>query len=419
MRVGFIGASHLGQVYSAATAAAGIEVTLIDPSESLISALREAPSVAEPGLDDAWMKTPDKRTCSTDLQASRDCDLVFLSMDVPTDDHGESRSEVVETLASDLFVVLSGSGIPVVLLSQVTPGTTRRLSSKYKLLSYQVETLVFGQALSRASHPERHIVGVADVTDGLHPRHTEWLDIFPAAKYVMNYESAELSKIAINLFLAASVSTTNSVAELARSLGASWDDIVPTLRSDRRIGPHAYLAPGLGLSGGNIERDLATFLRLAGGGQADPSVIQAFVRSSKHHRDWVLRQLATLKLPSRAVVALLGIAYKPDTASAKNSPALEVMDALVDCEIRVHDPHAVVDERHSRVQQTENWGDAVTGADCLIVMTPWAEYTSINVDEIFKLMRGTTIIDPYRVLSGIDWRAAGCDYRSLREAGIT
>lgn len=83
MRVGFVGASHLGQVYSAATAAAGFEVTLIDPSESLISALREAPSVAEPGLDDAWMKTPDKRTCSTDLQASRDCDLVFLSMDVP------------------------------------------------------------------------------------------------------------------------------------------------------------------------------------------------------------------------------------------------------------------------------------------------------------------------------------------------
>lgn len=419
MRVGFVGASHLGQVYSAATAAAGFEVTLIDPSESLISALREAPSVAEPGLDDAWMKTPDKRTCSTDLQASRDCDLVFLSMDVPTDDHGESRSEVVETLASDLFVVLSGSGIPVVLLSQVTPGTTRRLSSKYKLLSYQVETLVFGQALSRASHPERHIVGVADITDGLHPRHTEWLDTFPAAKHVMNYEGAELSKIAINLFLAASVSTTNSVAELARSLGASWDDIVPTLRSDRRIGPHAYLTPGLGLAGGNIERDLATFLRLAGGGQADPSVIQAFVRSSKHHRDWVLRQLATVRLPSRAVVALLGIAYKADTASTKNSPALDVMDALVDCEIRVHDPHAVVDERNPQVQQTEKWRDAITGADCLIVMTPWAEYASIDIDEILKLMRGTTIIDPYRVLSTMDWRAAGCDYRSLREAGIT
>lgn len=419
MRVGFVGVSHLGQVYSVATAAAGIEVTLIDPSESLISALGEAPSVAEPGLDDAWRKTRDKRTCSTELQASRDCDLVFISMDVPTDDRGESRAEVVETLATDLFTALSGSGIPVVLLSQVTPGTTRRLASKYGPLSYQVETLVFGQALSRASHPERHIVGVGDVTDGLHPRHAEWLDTFPAPRYVMNYESAELSKIAINLFLAASVSTTNSVAELARSLGASWDDIVPTLRSDRRIGPHAYLTPGLGLSGGNIERDLATFRRLAGGGRADPSVIEAFVWSSKHHRDWVLRQLATMKLPSRAVVALLGIAYKADTASTKNSPALRVIDALVDCEIRVHDPHAVLDEQRSHIRQIEKWRDAVTGADCLIVMTPWAEYASIDVDEIFKLMRGNTIIDPHGVLSIIDWRAAGCDYRNLRGTEIT
>jgi UDPglucose 6-dehydrogenase len=419
MKVGFVGASHLGQVYSAATAAAGIEVTVIDPDESLISTLRATPSVAEPGLDDAWRTTRNIRTCSTDIQKSRDCDLVFISKDVPTDDRGESHEEVIELLAHDVFAALRGSETPVVLLSQVTPGTTRRLASEYELLSYQVETLVVGQALSGASHPERHIVGVANVTVGLHPRHAEWLDSFPAAKHVMTYESAELSKIAINLFLAASVSTTNSIAELARSLGASWDDIVPTLRTDRRIGPHAYLTPGLGLSGGNIERDLATFLRLADAGRADPSVIEAFVRSSKYHRDWTLRQLATVDLPSRAVVAVLGIAYKADTASTKNSPALEVLDALVDCEIRVHDPHAVLDERHSQIRQTENWREAVTGADCLIVMTPWAEYVSIDVDDILELMHGTTIIDPNRVLSRSDWKAAGYDYRSLRGTEIT
>jgi UDPglucose 6-dehydrogenase len=416
--VGFVGASHLGQVYSAATAAAGIEVTLIDPDGPLISTLRLAPSVAEPGLDDAWRKTRNRRTCSTDIHKSRDCDLVFVSKDVPTDDNGESRADLIESLAHDVFAALSGSGIPVVLLSQVTPGTTRRLASEYELLSYQVETLVIGQALSRASHPERHIVGVADVTVGLHPRHSEWLDVFPATIHVMNYESAELSKIAINLFLAASVSTTNSVAELARSLGASWDDIAPTLRTDRRIGPHAYLTPGLGLSGGNIERDLAAFLRLAKEGRVDSSVIEAFVRSSKHHRDWTLRQLATVDLPSRAVVAVLGIAYKAGTASTKNSPALEVLDALVDCEIRVHDPHAVLDERHSQIRQIENWREAVTGADCLIVMTPSAEYASIDVDDILELVRGTTIIDPNRVLSRFDWKAAGYDYRSLRGTEI-
>jgi UDPglucose 6-dehydrogenase len=148
-------------------------------------------------------------------------------------------------------------------------------------------------------------------------------------------------------------------------------------------------------------------------------VIEAFVRSSKHHRDWTLRQLATVDLPSRAVVAVLGIAYKADTASTKNSPALEVLDALVDCEIRVHDPHAVLDKGHSPIRQTENWRDAVANADCLIVMTPWAEYVSIDVDDILELMHGTTIIDPHRVLSRFDWKAADYDYRSLRGTEIT
>jgi UDPglucose 6-dehydrogenase len=413
MKVGFVGASHLGQVYAVASAAAGMDVVILDPDAGLIARLEVGPTVAEPELDEMWNATNRRRQLSADLRLACDCDLVFISQDVPTNEHGASDTNAVDSLARELFAVLAGSGVPVVLLSQVTPGTTRRLSTVYSPLSYQVETLVFGQALSRARQPERHIVGLPNSNDLLHLRHAEWLEAFPTEKYLMNYESAELAKVAINLYLAASVSTTNALAELARSVGARWDDIVPALRSDRRIGPYAYLNPGLGLSGGNIERDLATFLRLAQQGGADDSVVAAFIQSNGYHRDWALRTLAAQRLPSGGTVAVLGLAYKPDTASTKNSPALDILGRLEGTNVRVHDPRAVLASHQGWAQQSRSWRTAVQGADCLLVMTPWAEYRSIDLREAVGLMRRRLVIDPHGVFRQSATSIPDLEYHSL------
>lgn len=416
MKVGFVGGSHLGQVYSAASAAAGLEVIILDTNADLIARLEAGPSVVEPGLDETWRETRDLRRLSVNLRLARDCDIVFISQDVPTDENGVSNSIAVDSLAHQLFAALQGSRLPVVLLSQVTPGTTRRMSSAYAPLAYQVETLVFGQALSRAQQPERHIIGLPNSNDSPHPNHAEWLDIFAADKHIMNYESAELAKIAINLYLAASVSTTNSLAELARTVGARWEDIVPALRSDRRIGPYAYLNPGLGLSGGNIERDLATFMRLAQQDGVNASVVGAFVQSSEYHRDWALRTLAAQNFPSDGTVAVLGLAYKPDTASTKNSPALDILDHLEETVVRVHDPRAVLPTGHSSAKQCRSWREAVQNADCLIIMTPWDTYRSIDLHETVGLMRGRVVIDPYGVLRLSARSVPDLVYHSLYES---
>jgi len=416
MKVGFVGGSHLGQVYSAASAAAGMEVVILDPDADLIARLEAGPSVAEPELDETWRETRHLRRLSADLRLARDCDIVFISQDVPTDENGVSNSTAVDTLAHQLFTALQGSRLPVVLLSQVTPGTTRRMSSAYAPLGYQLETLVFGQALSRARQPERHIIGLPNSNDIPHPKHAEWLDAFAADKHIMNYESAELAKIAINLYLAASVSTTNSLAELARTVGAHWADIVPALRSDRRIGPYAYLNPGLGLSGGNIERDLATFMRLAQHDGVNTSVVGAFVQSSEYHRDWALRTLAAQNFPSDGIVAILGLAYKPHTASTKNSPTLGILTHLQGTDVRVHDPQAVLSSGHSSAKQCRSWREAVQNADCLVIMTPWDTYRSIDLRETVGLMRGRIVIDPYGVLRLSARSVPDLVYHSLYES---
>ena len=100
----------------------------------------------------------------------------------------------------------------------------------------------------------------------------------------MRFESAELCKIAINCCLVSSISVANTLAELCEGIGADWSEIVPALKLDRRIGAYAYLAPGLGIAGGNLERDLATVVRLADGIGSDAGVVKAWVANSRHRK---------------------------------------------------------------------------------------------------------------------------------------
>jgi UDPglucose 6-dehydrogenase len=342
---------------------------------------------------------------------------VFITKDVPTGDFGKSDLGVIEDLMSQLAHVLDGSGVPVVLMAQVQPGTTRRFAGQYDNLAYQVETLVFGDALHRALHPERHIIGVVHRTSDPHSCHREWLEHFPAEHFVMVLESAELAKIAINLFLAASVSTTNSLAELARAVGANWHDIVPTLRADRRIGSYAYLSPGLGLAGGNIERDLASFLQLAMQHDVHATVIESYVRSSEYHRGWVLRQLAAEGHIGSGIIAVLGLAYKPDTASTKNSASLELLQHLGGQSVRVHDPQVQTVSFPSSVTRCSTWTDAVTEADVVVVMTAWSNYAEIDVNILARLMRGRLVLDPFGVLDADAMSANGLNHRVLTRGG--
>lgn len=415
MNVGFLGASHLGQVYSTATAMCGMRVVLVDTDGPLIDALRNGPSVVEPGLAEAWRETSPLRICTNNLHALSECQLIFVTKDVPTGDHGESQTLVIEELLNRLAGALKGSEVPVVMMSQVVPGTTRRFSKMFVNLSYQVETLIFGNALHRAVHPERHIVGVSNPKTKLHSRHSEWLSAFPAEQFIMRLESAELAKIAINLYLAATVSTTNSVAELSRALGADWSEIIPTLKADRRIGPFAYLSPGLGITGGNIERDLASFLQLASEFNVRGEVIEAFQKNSDYHRQWVLRELMSEGLVGSGIVGVLGLAYKSETASTKNSASLALLRQLSGQHVRVHDPKVGRLDLPSPIQRCTSWNDTVSGTDAVVVMTPWPEYSEINVGVLARLMKGRLVIDPFAVLDAAAMEGYKMDYRNLHK----
>jgi UDPglucose 6-dehydrogenase len=217
----------------------------------------------------------------------------------------------------------------------------------------------------------------------------------------MRYESAELAKISINMCLVASVSTANTLAELCEQIGADWSEIVPALKLDRRIGPYSYLAPGLGIAGGNLERDLATVCNFADQYGTDAGVVRAWVANSQHRKNWAASTLRK-KLLNRqkdAIVAVWGLAYKENTHSTKNSPSLVAISQLQDVRLKVYDPVVTWNPvLHPSTEAVTEPLAALAGADALMIMTPWPEFKAIELFEIAKKMSGNIVLDPYGML---------------------
>jgi UDPglucose 6-dehydrogenase len=415
--VGFAGMTHLGLVYASATAGKGLPVVCYDPDAALINRLaRGELPVSEPGLGELVRANGQRQSFTADLSAIGRCDVVYISPDVPTDDDGRSELSGIVKLI-DMIVPALGPHAVLVVLCQVPPGFTRSLAApppdrRY----YQVETLVFGAAVERAMAPERFIVGCADPAKPLDPRLRDVLERFNCPILPMRYESAELAKISINMCLVASIGVANTLAELCEGIGAVWSEIVPALKLDRRIGPHSYLAPGLGIAGGNLERDLTTVERLAAAQNSDAGIVRAWRANSRHRRDWAVRTIraALLDACPDAVVAVWGLAYKENTRSVKNSPSLATIAQLPNARFSLHDPLVPASAApHATAQGFPTALEAAQGADALMILTPWPQYRAISARDIARSLRGRIVLDPYGVLDADAAMAAGLRYYTL------
>jgi UDPglucose 6-dehydrogenase len=412
--VGFAGMTHLGLVSASAVAARGFEVVCFDADGALIERLRRQDwPVLEPGLGELIGRNGARQRFTSAVGDLGACDVVYVAPDVPTDDQGQSDVSGLTVLIREVAAAMNPAAVMVVL-SQVPPGYTRALGVLPPgRLYYQVETLVFGQAVERATKPERHIIGCADPVAPLDPRLRAVLDAFGCPILPMRYESAELAKISINCCLVASVTVANTLAELCEKIGADWSEIAPALRLDRRIGPHAYLAPGLGIAGGNLERDLATVERLAQAHGTEAGLVAAALRNSRYRQAWALRQLNARVLAKVAapVVAILGVTYKENTHSVRNSPSVALIKELAGCELRAFDPAVRPSAQwHPRITVADDALACCQGADALAIMTPWPQFRALAPADLARRLRGRVVVDPFSVLDRAAAAAAGLDH---------
>ena len=416
--IGFVGLSHLGIVSSIAAAAKGFTVRGYDPDASLCDSLSAGRMpLFEPNLAELLAKHRDRIHFTSELSELAQCGLIYFAQDVQTDECNQSKIDEIPGRMEQIAQAAMPGAI-LVVLSQVPPGFSRKIADRIRqtrpdlTVMYQVETLIFGRAVERAMQPERFIIGCADPEMPLPDRYAGFLDAFQCPLLPMRYESAELAKISINMCLVSSVTTANTLAELCEAIGADWSEIVPALKLDRRIGPNAYLMPGLGIAGGNLERDLVTVRTLAQEHGTDAGIVDAWLENSQSRREWVLRTLHT-QICSRLqkpTIAVWGLAYKPDTTSTKNSPALALLDALRPFSVQTYDPRVRLESpKYSNIRQSNSALDACVGADVLAIMTPWKDFAGIAPQHLAQRMRGRVLIDPFAVL----------DHRKFAEHGFT
>lgn len=403
--IGFAGMTHLGMVMAAATAAKGFPIICYHPGE-----LPEIPK--EPGLNELISAQLRSMARETRIEELRHCNLVFVTLDTPLNNRGQPNEDPVLNLFMDIRRHLNREA-DVVIMSQVSPGFTRRLPWSHNQLFYQVETLRFGDSLERANSPERLIVGstkgygITFKPSGPSP-YSKYLMSFGRVPIVtMSYESAELAKIAINIQLVAQICATNALADLAGKVGADWKDIRKALETDKRIG--TYLQPGLGLGGGHIERDLHAAVAIGSKHDADYGLIEEFLTDSEIRRSWLWDTLCNhcervFEADPPPSIAILGLAYKPGTSSTVNSPGRKLADLLNDCDVRTHDPVVTPDT---------NLVEVVSSADALVVATPWPEYRQLSLHQLRELMSGNVILDPYRVFDPQQAWELGFQYHTL------
>lgn len=408
--IGYAGMTHLGLNSAVAAAERGFSVVCFDPDAALSARLAKGElPVIEPDLAELRAKNAERLSFTSLVDALKRCDVVYVAPDVPTDDEGKSDLSGIDALLRTVQEGLRADAT-LVVLSQVPPGFTRARQKPGLNLYYQVETLIFGRAIERALHPERYIVGSPDPAKPLPPAFRAYLDAFACPILTMRFESAELAKIAINCCLVSSISVANTLAELCEGIGAAWHEIAPALKLDKRIGQYAYLAPGLGIAGGNLERDLATVCRIAEEVGSDAGVVQAWIANSRHRRDWAWRTLERAVLPQMPspAIAVLGLAYKENTHSIKNSPSLAFIRHLGAFALSAYDPVVPISAApHPHAHGADSALAACKGADVLAVMTPWPEFKSLDPAGIARAMRGRVLLDPYGVLDAAACARAG------------
>lgn len=396
MTIGFFGLSHLGLNYLAASAAKGFRVVGYDKNKELIEKLKSNKVILkEPLLFENLKRFNKNILFSNKISDLKKSKIIFISLDVKTDKYG--KSDLIEIKKIIKIIKLKINKKNLILMSQVKPGFTKKISWDKSRLFYQVETLVFGQAFQRALNPERIILGVNNPQKNINNQVKNFYNKFNCPIIKTDYNTAELIKIAVNIYLISSITTTNLLAKIVKKLNGNWEDLEKAIRLDKRIGKFAYLNPGLGISGGNLERDLYNISQIAKQNNISHDLFKIWKKNSVKQKSWASSFYNNeFKKNKNLRIGILGLAYKINTNSTKNSPSLDLIKNIKENKIYAFDPVVKKIKKQKNLTLTQNSNDIINISDVLFVMTPWYAFKNIKIQSIIK-SKIKKIIDPFGI----------------------
>jgi UDPglucose 6-dehydrogenase len=434
MRVAMIGTGYVGLVSGACFADFGHVVCCVDKDPSKIDRLnRGQMPIFEPGLEDLVASNVRDGRLSFAIdgaEAIRSADAVFIAVGTPSrrgDGHADlsyvyAAAEEIADLIEGFTVVVTKSTVPVGTGDEIERIIrARRPGAEFAVVS-NPEFLREGAAIEDFKRPDRVVVGIGDerarvvMTELYRP-----LSLNETPILFTERRTSELIKYAANAFLALKITFINEMADLCEAVGADVQQVARGIGLDKRIGSK-FLHAGPGYGGSCFPKDTLALVRTATDAGSPVRLVETTVQVNDARKKAMADRVAAAlggDLAGRTV-ALLGLTFKPNTDDMRDSPALDVIPALIarGARVQAFDPEGMEEAARllTDVQFMEGPYEAVTGADAVVILTEWNQFRALDLDRIKLLMRQPVMVDLRNVYRPDDMRARGFTYSSIGRA---
>lgn len=407
MKIAVAGLWHLGVVYSAGFAELGHDVIAYEPDFSQLTYFNQGiPRVYEPGLQDMLLKgiNSNKLKFTNHIEDFSEIDLFVLAYDTPVDDEDNADSEyVIEQFEKLVEHVCSNAHFLIV--SQLPVGSCRRISEILKRLDHkgriiiQPENLRLGKAIETFFNPGRIVAGTADskpdqiVADAFKG--------INAPIVWMHSLSAEVTKHAINAFLATSITFMGELSEICEKVGADAKEVEKGLKSDPRIGMKSYLSPGLGFAGGTLARDVRILSNIQAELRNNPAIFTSLLESNKCNNAWIGKSLGKILFNGESTrVCFWGISYVENTDTLRRSEIHKNMIKLVNegHQVSYVENIEIKDDVRKEILNINSIEESIKNSEILVVSKKL--YDQSNINQVAQLLSNSQlwILDPSRIL---------------------
>ena len=427
MKICVQGLWHLGSVTAACLASVGHDVVGLDGDSNNISNLNQGKApLFEPGLDEMIQNEINQghlRFAQSSREALADAELLWVTFDTPVDeeDHADvefvlGKIESVLPELNDGTVVLISSQIPVGSIKKLEHFVKDNYIKKQICFAYSPENLRLGKSIDVFLNPDRIVVGTRN--DETKEKLKKLFSPITNKIEWMSVESAEMTKHAINAFLATSVTFANELAAICELYGADAKEVERGLKTESRIGPRAYLSPGGPFAGGTLARDIDFLDKAAQEKALAVPLLQSVRVSNNEHKKWTKRKLSEKFTPlNKLSVAIWGLTYKPETSTLRRSLAVALCDWLIEegAIVHVYDPAVQEFPSHwnNQVDRFDSALKALENTQVLVLGTEWAEFKETAKKMLEVVNNDYMVIDANRYLQneiiplGINYIAVG------------
>ena len=425
MDICVIGAGYVGLTQAAVLADLGHAVCCVDTNSEKVQALtRGEIPIYEPGLKELVKKNKERLSFSSSPNiAIKQSSVVFIAVGTPALADGQTDLTYVQTVIDNLAETIT-SYTTIVTKSTVPPGTNEWIHDSLieKGLDPALFTVVSnpeflreGSALQDMFHADKIVIGKKETDDRSLPIMKEIYKKLASPFVVTSLSGAEMIKYTSNAFLATKISFINEIARICDSYDVNIEDVVKGIGLDPRISPH-FLQSGIGYGGSCFPKDVRSLEHSALKKNITPLILQAVQKINLTQVDLYLRKLKE-RFPDMAgrKMAILGIAFKPNTDDTRYSPAIALMEQLSDlgAEIHAYDPKAHLPAPIDNVTEHKTMEEALADADVVIIATDWDEFKLADLKRMKRLMRGNLVMDARNCLDPAAVAKEGLQYKAV------